>query len=623
MKKNRGLLSKLLLTLLALFLYAPIIYVIIFSFNGSKSLSKFSNFSLHWYQKMFNDAGVLDALYNTIAIALIATIVSVIVGTLASIGLSKSRKIVKDLVNQINNLPIMNPEIVTAIGLMLFFTSIHMKKGFLTLLLAHIAFCIPYVMLSVAPRLRSLDENLANAAMDLGATPFYALRKVIIPEIMPGIIAGALIAFTMSFDDFVISYFVSGNGISNISILVYTMSKRINPTINALSTIVIILITFTLLLINILSILKKHNQKAGKYAFVSVMVVFCLLLGGLNGLKSKNESKFNPIKEFGSDTLNVFNWGEYIDTKTIEKFEKKYNVKVNYTMYASNEEMYTKLLGGEHFDVIYPSDYMIQKLKDENLLRKINKKAIPNYKNIDHQMLGLPYDKNNDYSVPYFGGSVGIVYNSKKVNQKDVEKEGYNILQDKKYNNKIYMYDSERDSFMVALKALGYSMNTTNIKEIKQAFNWLIKMKKNTNPIYVTDEVIDGMINSEKDIAVVYSGDASYILSENKDMKYYEPKSGTNIWTDCMAIPKNADSPKLAEAWINFNLNEKIAENNSKYVGYTSSSKRVKDKLANTAYKNINSYQYRQGYIKDEVFKYNKKIKRIMSELWIKVKASK
>jgi len=261
MKDKKRIGSKIFMALLMLFFYAPIIYIIIFSFNGSRSLTHLDGFSLRWYEKMFSDRTMMESVVYTIVIALLSTAISTVVGTITSIGLSKSRPILKKTVEQINNFPIMNPEIVTAIGLLMFFSALGVKKGFMTLLLAHVMFCIPYVMLSVTPKLRSLDPNLADAAMDLGATPWQALTKVIVPQVMPGIISGALIAFTMSFDDFVISYFVTGNGVSNISILVYTMSKRVNPSINALSTLVIVIITLGLILANIIPILKEKKEK--------------------------------------------------------------------------------------------------------------------------------------------------------------------------------------------------------------------------------------------------------------------------------------------------------------------------------------------------------------------------
>lgn len=261
MEKKKRIVSKIILGLTTLFFYLPILYIIVFSFNHSRSLTKFGGFSLRWYEKMFADSNMMNAIVYTIVIAILATVISTIVGTLAAIGLSRSRRVLRNVVEQVNNLPIMNPEIVTAIGLLMFFSAIGVEKGFLTLLLAHIMFCTPYVILSVSPKLRSLDPNLADAALDLGATPFQALTKVIVPQIMPGIVSGALIAFTMSFDDFIISYFVTGNGINNISILVYTMSKRINPSINALSTLVILLITLVLIIVNVVPIMKEKRRK--------------------------------------------------------------------------------------------------------------------------------------------------------------------------------------------------------------------------------------------------------------------------------------------------------------------------------------------------------------------------
>ena len=260
-RKKKRIFGACIMTFLVAFFYAPILYMIIYSFNDSRSLTKFSGFSLQWYEKMFNDSTMMESLFYTIAIAVLATVISTFVGTITAIGLSKSKRILKNIVEQINQLPIMNPEIVTAIGLLMFFSAIHVRKGFMTLLLAHIMFCVPYVILSIMPKLRSLNPNLMEAAMDLGATPWQALTKVVVPQIMPGIISGALIAFTMSFDDFIISYFVTGNGVSNISITVYTMSKRVNPSINALSTLIIVILTVVLVIMNVVPAMIERSKK--------------------------------------------------------------------------------------------------------------------------------------------------------------------------------------------------------------------------------------------------------------------------------------------------------------------------------------------------------------------------
>ena len=261
-KKNWGsIISNGYLYLIVLFIYLPILYVVLFSFNSSKSLTVFSGFSWRWYDKLFHDRTMVESIYYTVLVAVIATVVSTIVGTITAIGLSKSRKLVKEIVLQINNLPVMNPDIVTAIGLMLFFISLNVNTSLITLILAHISFCIPYVILSIMPKLRTLDDNVAEAALDLGATPWQALTKVIIPQIYPAILSGALIAFSMSLDDFVVSYFNAGPGINTISMYVYSM-KRYNLSVNAMSTLIVAVVTLVLILVNLIPWIKdKKAQK--------------------------------------------------------------------------------------------------------------------------------------------------------------------------------------------------------------------------------------------------------------------------------------------------------------------------------------------------------------------------
>jgi len=256
-------LSSAYLVLILLFIYLPIAYVVFFSFNESKSLTNFTGFSLRWYENMFSDSTMLQSIYYTVIVAVVATVVSTVVGTITAIGLSKSRRLIRTLVLEVNNLPVMNPDIVTAIGLMLLFISLRMQLSLTTLILSHISFCIPYVILTVMPKLRQLDDNVAEAALDLGATPWQALTKVIIPQIYPAVVSGALIAFSMSFDDFVISFFTAGVGINNISMFVYSM-KRYNPSVNALSTLIVIVVTVILILVNLIPRIKdRKEQKEG------------------------------------------------------------------------------------------------------------------------------------------------------------------------------------------------------------------------------------------------------------------------------------------------------------------------------------------------------------------------
>jgi len=237
--------------LMFLFLYAPIIVLMVFSFNDSRSRGTWDGFTLRWYVELFQDRQVMNALYYTIVIAIISSAFATIIGTAAALGIHNMSYIPKKLVMNLNYLPVLNPDIVTGVSLMSLFIFINLRLGFLSMLLAHITFNIPYVILAVLPRLKQLNKHITEAALDLGATPFYAFRKVILPEIMPGVITGAIMAFTLSLDDFVISFFTTGSGVSNLSITIYSMARRgINPKINALSTLMFITVLILLLIVN-------------------------------------------------------------------------------------------------------------------------------------------------------------------------------------------------------------------------------------------------------------------------------------------------------------------------------------------------------------------------------------
>ena len=623
MKKEKRSFGKILMVLTLIFFYLPIVYMVIFSFNSGKSLTSFSGFSLRWYRHMMESHTMMESLYTTFSIALIATAISTVVGTISAIGLSKSKKIVQNLMEQVNNLPMMNPEIVTAIGFMLLFITFRVEKGYVTMLLAHIAFCIPYVMLSVMPKIRSLDPNLADAAMDLGATPWRALTKVIVPQIMPGIVSGALIAFTMSIDDFIISYFVTGGGVKNLSITVYTMSKRVNPSINAISTLVVLLITAVLVLINVApKRMAQRAQKAelrGHRIVMPTAVAVCAAVAVLVFVKVNGGNSALPYE---GQTLHVYNWGEYTGENLLNDFEAKTGAKVVMENFDSNEQMYIKVANGETYDVLVPSDYMIQRLIGEDYLQKLDKTKLDCMDKLCEDVIGLPYDPNNDYSIPYFWGTVGIVYDKNQVDIEDLEREGFEIFRDPKYRGNTYLYDSERDSFMMALKALGYSMNTSSEKELQEAYEWLVSCVQTMKPEIVTDEIIDNMAQGRKALGLIYSGDAAYVMAENEDMGYYLPESGTNLWSDAMVIPANAKNPELAHEFINFVSDYEGAYDNSSFVGYTSANQEVMDTLYGEGgeYEGIDAYMPRSGYPKDEVFEYNEDTRKTIANLWSKVK---
>lgn len=624
MKKKISIGSKLYITLMFIFFYLPILVTMFFSFNSSKSLTSFAGFSLRWYKKLLTDSNIISAVYVSISIAVIATIVSTILGTITAIGLSKSKKVLKEWLLNINNMPIMNPDIVTAIGLMILFTSVRMERGYMTMLLAHIAFCTPYVIVNVYPKVRSMDHNLADVAMDLGATPFQALTKVILPMLKPGIYAGMLLAFTMSMDDFVVSYFVTGNGVSNISIVVYNMTKRTNPTINALSTILILVVVIALVVIQVIpAVLKKRRDQsveranagrgilkkiAGAVAGVAVIsvAVFCVM-------------KFTAINN--KPVLRVFNSGEYVDTELLDRFEQENNCDVVYETFDSNESLYTKIQSGSQYDVIVPSDYMIERLIKEEYLQELDWSLITNKDKIIPSLLENSFDQDNKYAVPYYWGTVGIVYDKTQVDEKDLEA-GWDILKNTKYSGKIYMYDSERDSLMVALKALGYSMNTDNKSELDQAYQWLVEQQETMKPVYVGDDVMDNMISANKAMAVVYSGDGAYIISENEDMGFFVPEQGSNIWTDAMVITKDCKNKELAHKFIDFFLQEDVAIQNTEYIGYDSAVQSVYAYFRDEEYAGNPGCAPDTSNEKNEEFKDREQdIKEYCASLWTKVKS--
>ncbi|MDD6572712.1 MAG: ABC transporter substrate-binding protein [Thermoflexaceae bacterium] len=344
--------------------------------------------------------------------------------------------------------------------------------------------------------------------------------------------------------------------------------------------------------------------------FVSLILAAVLVMGVLSGCSGEEKK-----------VLKVYNAGEYIDKSLLSKFEKENNCTVIYETFDSNESMYTKIMSGEKYDILVPSDYMIERLIKEDFLQPVDWSLITNKENLMDEVQNQSYDPGNVYSVPYFWGSVGILYDTTVVDEADI-KEGWNLLKNTKYAGNIYMYDSERDSFMVALKALGYSMNTTNTEEIDKAYEWLVEQRDTMKPVYAGDDVIDNMISGNKAMAVVYSGDAAYIMSENPELSYLEPEQGTNIWYDAMVITKDCTETELAHKFIDFMLDEENALANTEEVGYSSPVKSAFEEMKTGTYAGICAYVVDTGYEKNEVFRYQEpETKKYFADLWTKVKA--
>ena len=612
------------LGLILFLMYAPIVTLVVLSFNVSKSRAKWGGFTLHWYSSLFQDKAIMTALYNTLLIALVSAILATIIGTAASIGINAMKAKGKTVMMGITNIPILNSEIVTGISLMLLFIACRVTLGFSTILLAHITFCIPYVILSVMPKLKQTSKSTYEAAQDLGAGPVYAFFKVVFPDIWPGVVSGFLMAFTMSLDDFIITHFTKGPGVDTLSTKIYAeVRKGIRPEMYALSTLLFVSVLVLMICVNASPKETKDVKKSSKkMAFhrtfrfaVPAVLIAALIVGGIF-------YNLNTMKNHSGEKVIVYNWGEYLDPKTIELFEEETGISVTYEEYETNEIMYPKIVSQAiAYDVVCPSDYMIQRMIENDLLAEINWDNIPNIKNMDPTYMeqSKSFDPENKYSVPYCVGTVGILYNKSMVKE---PVDSWDILWDPKYKDNILMQDSVRDAFAVALKRLGHSINSTEVDQLAAAAEDLMEQKPLVQA-YVVDQVRDKMIGNEAALGVIYSGEAGYTKRENPDLEYVIPKEGSNVWIDSWVIPKNAQNKENAEKFINFMCRPEIALMNFEYLTYSTPNLKAREMIEDDEIRNSKIlFPEPEDLTNCETFQFlGDDVDSYYNELWNKVKS--
>ena len=576
--------NRLITVLIFIFLYIPMAVLIVASFNTGKDITHFEGFTLNRYVELFNDDRLLKLLGNSLLVSVLASLIATVFGTISAVGINALNPKLRQAAMTLTNIPMTNPDIVTGVSLGLLFVFVGTKMlgqrdslTFWTLLIAHITFSLPYVILNVMPKLKQMDRSLTDAAMDLGCTPFQAFYKVTLPEIMPGIISGGIMAFTMSLDDFVISYFVSGLDFVTLPVEIYSYTKKpIQPKIYAMFTLLFGLIFVLMVAMNVMQIQgdrkKKEQRSMGTSRAMRTfkriaagLAVIVILIGLGFGIFSARQETI---------TLNVCNWGQYIadgsdgSMEVIAEFEKRYpNIKVNYSTYDSNEIMYSKLSnGGITVDLIIPSDYMIARLIEEDMLLPLNFDNIPNYRYIDEDFKNTAYDPENIYSVPYTWGTVGILYNTAYVAEEDVT--GWELLWNEEYAGKILTFGNSRDAFGIAQFMLGYDINTTDLGEL-DACAELLKAQKPVLQQYVMDEIFAIMQNEEAWIAPYYAGDCLVMMGENENLEFYLPgHQGFNMFIDAMCIPACAKEKEAAELFINFLCDPEIAGANMDWICY-------------------------------------------------------
>ena len=625
----RKYLQKIYLALIFILLYAPIVTLIVLSFNQSKTRAKWGGFTLKWYKELLKNEQIMSAFYTTLIIAFVSAAIATVIGTAAAIAIQGMKQKWKTMYMGLTNIPMMNAEIVMGVSLMLLFIAFHMTLGFGTILIAHITFNIPYVILSVLPKLKQTNRYTYEAALDLGASPVKAFFKVVFPDIVPGVLSGFMLAFTMSLDDFVITHFTKGPGIDTLSTKIYTeVRKGIKPEIYALSTIMFVTVLVLLLLINyspkeeeetVVRKKKVHKPSRVKKILIQrvVPVTICIVFIGGGFYYAKENDVMNGEK------LVVYNWGEYIDPEVLTMFEEETGIDIVYEEFETNEILYPKISSGAiAYDVICPSDYMIQRMIENDLLSEINFDNIPNLKNIGKQYLeqSRQFDPENKYSVPYCWGTVGILYNKMMV---DEPVDSWSILWDPKYKDNILMQDSVRDAFGVTLKYLGYSLNSIDLDELTEAKNLLIEQKPLVQA-YVIDQVRDKMIGNEAALGVIYSGEAIYTQKENPNLEYVIPKEGSNIWIDSWVIPKNAEHKENAEKFINFLCRPDIALMNFEYITYSTPNEAARELIEDESIRNSEiAFPDLSKYDNLETFQYlGTEADQVYGDLWNKVKSS-
>ena len=624
----RKYLQKIYLALIFILLYAPIVTLVVLSFNQSKTRAKWGGFTLKWYKELFQNEQIMSAFYTTLIIAFVSAAIATIIGTAAAIAIQGMKQKWKTMYMGLTNIPMMNAEIVMGVSLMLLFIAFHMTLGFGTILIAHITFNIPYVILSVSPKLKQTNRYTYEAAMDLGASPVKAFFKVVFPDIVPGVLSGFMLAFTMSLDDFVITHFTKGPGIDTHSTKIYTeVRKGIKPEIYALSTIMFVTVLVLLILVNYSpkeeeeTTARKKVRRPSKVKKIIIRrvipVTICILFIGGGFYYAEESGVVND------DKLVVYNWGEYIDPEVLTIFEEETGINVVYEEFETNEILYPKVSSGAiAYDVVCPSDYMIQRMIENDLLTEINFDNIPNIKNIGKQYMeqSRQFDPENKYSVPYCWGTVGILYNKTMV---DEPVDSWSILWNPKYKDNILMQDSVRDAFGATLKYLGYSLNSTDLDELTEAKNLLIEQKPLVQA-YVIDQVRDKMIGNEAALGVIYSGEAIYTQKENPNLEYVIPKEGSNIWIDSWVIPKNAEHKEHAEKFINFLCRPDIALMNFEYITYSTPNEAARELIEDESIRNSEiAFPDLSKYDNLETFQYlGTEADQVYGDLWNKVKSS-
>jgi spermidine/putrescine transport system permease protein len=537
-----------------LFLYAPILVLVVFSFNSSRLTATWSGFTLAWYAKLLDDPQIMASLRNSLLVGLSATALSTALGTAAALAFHRYHFRRQGALDALVTLPIVVPEIVLASSLVLLFASLGLRLGFVTVILAHVGFSLSYAVVVVKARLAGFDRSLEEAAMDLGAGPWATFFKVTLPGIMPGVLAAALLVFALSIDDYVITSFVAGVGSTTLPIQIYSMLRSgISPEINAVST--LLLAATSLLLFAAYRL--EQGGRASK-AVAPALLGLALLAAPFALARGAAGS--------GERVLNLYIWSNYIAPETVRKFEARCGCRVNVDLYDTNEALLAKVQSGNvAYDVLCPSNYAIQILVHQNLLRSLDHSALPHLGNIDPRFLDQHYDPGNRHSVPYVWGTSGVAYNKKKVGRLD----SWATLWEPRFRGRILMLDDAREVLGAALKWQGHSLNSTDPALLHEAQQLLIRQKPLVRT-YNSSSYEDVLLSGDVWIAQGWNGQFAKVMDQDPDLDYVIPKEGSSLFIDSLVIPAQAPHPELAHAFIDFTLEAEIGAEICRTMRYSS-----------------------------------------------------
>lgn len=542
----------LLLAAVFAYLYAPILVLVAFSFNASRQVATWGGFTWAWYAKAWQNDAVVGSLRTSILVALVSTAVAVLLGTPAALALGRHRFRGRGLADALFTLPVVVPEIVLGFASVVFFGLVGWRLGLATVVAAHVAFSVSYVVFVVRARLAGLDPSLEEAAADLGAGPVAAFRRVTLPLLAPGIFAAALLVFTVSLDDYVVTSFVAGRGGTTLPLQIYSMVRTgVTPEVNAVSS---ILLAATLAIVALSR--RLESGRAGRGA-VAALAAVALGLGAF--------AAGGPAREAGRRELSVYIWSNYLTDEMVREFEERYNVRVRVETYDSNEALLAKLQTGvTDYDLVVPSDYMVTILAGSGLLEEIDRRVLTNFENLSPRFAGLPFDPENRYSIPYTWGTSGFGYRRDRVGR---DLRSWADLWDPALADRVGMLNDSRENFAAALKRLGLSLNATDPDEIARAARLLAALAPNVRT-FDSDTFAENLLSGEVWAAQGYNGQVAKAAREDPNVVYVVPEEGCTLFVDNLCIPKGAPNKDLAELFVDFVLEGRVAAEVTRATGY-------------------------------------------------------